>query len=54
MDLITWSFNNSIRDDIDISPERGRFGELQSLEVLPVDQRPAIKWNANPYPLQAY
>ncbi len=51
MDLITWSFNNSIRDDIDISPERGRFGELQSLEVLPVDQRPAIKWNANPYRL---
>ena len=30
-------------------PESGRFGELQSVEVLPYDELPIAKWNSNPY-----
>lgn len=51
MDLVTWSFDNSFRDDVEIDTVRGRRGELQSVMVLPVDQRPAEKWNENPYRL---
>lgn len=53
MDLIDWTVKNSHRTDIEIDPESGRFGELQSLEVLPADERAIMKWNGNPYRLDA-
>jgi len=49
MDLITWGIDNSGRRDIAFDVESGRFGELQTVEVLPLDELPIAKWNSNPY-----
>ena len=49
MDLINWPVENSHRLDITLDAERGRFGELQSLSVLPYDELAISKWNGNPY-----
>lgn len=51
MDLINWAVENSHRLDITIDAERGRFGELESVDVLPYDELPISKWNGNPYRL---
>ena len=49
MDLIDWDVDNSARLDLELDAESGRFGELQSVEVLPYDELPIAKWNSNPY-----
>ena len=49
MDLVNWPVENSHRLDIALDAERGRFGELQSAEVLPYSELPISKWNGNPY-----
>lgn len=49
MDLINWPIENSHRLDIDLDAERGRFGELQTTNVLPYDELAISKWNGNPY-----
>ena len=51
MDLICWSMQNSHRADIEIDAESGRHGEVQSIAVLPPDERPIMKWNGNPFQL---
>ena len=51
LDLISWDVKNSHRTDVELDFLSGRFGELQSVEVLPYDELPALKWNANPYRL---
>ena len=51
LDLIDWPIRNSHRLDVRLDAERGRKGELQSIGVLPYDELPALKWNANPYAL---
>lgn len=51
LDLISWDVRNSHRADITLDEEAGRFGEVQSVEVLPADERPIMKWNGNPYRL---
>ena len=51
LDLIDWPIRNSHRADIRLDADRGRKGELQSIGVLPYDELPALKWNANPYAL---
>ena len=48
MDLIDWDVDNSARLDLELDAESGRFGELQSVEVLPYDELPIAKWNSNP------
>lgn len=52
-DLINWPVRNSHRLDIGLDAERGRKGELQSIDVLPYDELPASKWNFNPYSLDS-
>jgi len=51
LDLVTHRHVNSRRADIEISPFKDRFTELQSKEVLPPDGRSVMKWNSNPYQL---
>ena len=51
MDQIEWSVRNSQRLDIPIDPLADRFGQHQSLIVLPYDELPMSKWNGNPYSL---
>lgn len=51
LDLITWHVQNSHRLDVDLDYLAGRFGEIQSVRVLPYDELPTLKWNANPYRL---
>ena len=51
IDQIDWPIENSHRLDIPIDAERGRFGELQSTNVLPYDELSILKWNGNPYRL---
>ena len=51
LDLIDWSVKNSHRADVELDFMSGRFGELQSVHVLPYDELPALKWNGNPYRL---
>jgi len=49
MDLISWQVVNSHRLDVPLDAPADRFGRRQSLSVLPVDERPMMKWNGNPY-----
>ncbi|MBN1351739.1 transcriptional regulator [candidate division KSB1 bacterium] len=51
VDLITWTIQNSQRADMRIDPRADRFNNPQNLTVLPPDERPAMKWNGNPYQL---
>lgn len=51
LDLVDWTVVNSHRADVPRDPLPGRFGEAQALAVLPPEERPAAKWNANPYAL---
>ena len=49
MDLIDWEVRNSHRIDVRFQKEPDRHGHRQLTEVLAPDERPAEKWNANPY-----
>jgi hypothetical protein len=51
MDLITWTVRNSDRQDVVVDPLSDRFKRRQALTVLPHDELPMLKWNANPYTL---
>jgi len=51
IDLIHWTVKNSHRTDIEIDQEKSRSGQLQSVKILPYDERPIMKWNGNPYQL---
>jgi hypothetical protein len=49
IDTIDWTVKNSQRDDIVMDTSRDRFGKPQSKTLLPPDERPVMKWNANPF-----
>lgn len=51
LDLVNWPVRNSHRKDIECAPRTGRFGETESRDPLPADERPIGKWNSNPYRL---
>ncbi len=51
LDLVNWPVRNSHRNDIECAPRTGRFGETESVDPLPADERPIGKWNSNPYRL---
>jgi len=53
MDLIRWTVKNSHRANIKIDPESGRTGALQSVKALPADERAIMRWNGNPYRMDA-
>jgi hypothetical protein len=48
---IDWPFQNSLRKDIRLNPDRSRQGSLQSVELLPWDERGMFRWNGNPFEL---
>ena len=49
MDTIGWTVKNSHRQDIVWAASRDRFGHREALTLLPPDERPAMKWNGNPF-----
>ena len=53
MDLICWSVRNSHRSDIEIDTQAGRHDEVQSVKVLPPDERRMMRWNGNPFQLDS-
>ncbi|MBC7287015.1 MAG: transcriptional regulator, partial [Armatimonadetes bacterium] len=53
LDLVDWRMVNSHRSDITIDDRPGRFGELQSTEIVPYDERADFRWNHNPYRLES-
>ena len=51
LDLCNWPIRNSVRNDIEVAPRSGRFGEVESKLPVRADELPAGRWNANPYRL---
>jgi hypothetical protein len=49
VDTVEWTVNNSNRGGIDMDPARDRFHHTQARVLLPPDERPVMKWNANPF-----
>lgn len=49
LELITW--NVSAEHRVDVQPNRypDRFDKVQYLQLLAPDERPVMRWNANPY-----
>lgn len=50
-DLRNWECRNSHRADIELDVRKGRFGEWQSVEIVPYSERSVMRWNGNPYRL---
>ncbi len=51
LDLRNWECRNSHRRDIQLDTQKGRFGEWQSVEIVPYSERVVMRWNGNPYRL---
>ena len=49
MDTITWTVRSSHRQDLVKAPAPDRFGKAEWLTLLPPDERPVMRWNANPF-----
>ena len=49
LDTIKWTVRNSQRQDIIWAPGLDRAGHRESLNLLPPDERPVMRWNANPF-----
>lgn len=49
IDTIDWTVKNSQRRDIVMSTSRDRFDKPEAVTLLPPDERPVMKWNANPF-----
>ncbi len=49
LDVIHWDVKNSHRADLVWSPQPDRFGKREALTLLPPDERPTMRWNANPF-----
>ncbi len=49
LDMIHWDVKNSHRADIVWSPTPDRAGRREALTLLPPDERPVMRWNANPF-----
>ncbi len=49
METIGWTVKNSHRHDIVWASTIDRFGHREALTLLPPDERPVMKWNANPF-----
>ena len=53
LSTISWTVQNSQRDDLVIARSPGRFGEAQSKTAIPPDERYVMKWNGNPFQLDS-
>ena len=51
LSTISWTVKNSQRHDLVIAGHMGRFGEAQSRNAIPPDERSVMKWNGNPFQL---
>ena len=51
LSTISWTVKNSQRDDLVVEQQAGRFGEAQSQNAIPPDERRVMKWNGNPFQL---
>lgn len=51
-DTISWTIANSGRNDIG-SLGTNRFGRITGQVVLPISERPVMKWNGDPYQLES-
>lgn len=49
LDLVSWTVKNSHRTDIQFETSGDRFRQRQSINLLPADERPVMKWNGNPF-----
>jgi hypothetical protein len=49
MDTINWAVQNSERKDIVWRAEADRHGHREAVTLLPPDERPVMRWNANPF-----
>jgi len=49
IDLVNWTVTNSQREDLHRLPDN--FRKQQSVELLPPDERPLMRWNGNPFAL---
>lgn len=49
LDLVSWTVHNSHRADVRMDTVKDRFDRPQSITLLPPDERPVSKWNANPF-----
>jgi hypothetical protein len=49
IDRIHWDVKNSHRADIEWSAAPDRFGKREARTLLPPDERPVMRWNANPF-----
>ena len=49
IDTIDWTVKNSNREDVQMDNTTDRFEHPQSKTLLPPDERPVMKWNANPF-----
>ena len=49
VDTIEWSVLNSRRADVEMDTARDRVRRPQARTLLPPDERPAMKWNGNPF-----
>jgi len=49
MDTISWTVRNSHRRDLTMAVAPDRFGRREFVTLLPPDERPVMRWNANPF-----
>jgi len=49
LDLVAWTVQNSHRADVRMDSAKDRFDRPQAITLLPPDERPVSKWNANPF-----
>ncbi|HEY5913904.1 MAG TPA: hypothetical protein VJA21_25220 [Verrucomicrobiae bacterium] len=49
MDMIKWTVRNSHRADLVWASTADRAGRRETLNLLPPDERPVMRWNANPF-----
>jgi len=49
LDTIEWTVRNSQRQDLVWAPGRDRFGQRETVTLLPPDERPIMRWNSNPF-----
>ena len=50
-DTVHWTISNSGRNDLG-TLATNRFGRLTSQTLLPVSERPVMRWNGDPYQLE--
>ncbi len=49
IDLVSWTVRNSRRRDLGPSSGKDRFNQPEFPDLLPPDERPVMRWNANPF-----